>query len=195
MNTYLFYPPPFKRTFKVLTNKHLVQQVYRAIQVYEQILRRQDSPWRNLPIVLQWEQHPRALCKYIYEGAREARSRGLSLDSVVEEYHERMGTKVVFPLWCKDPKVHQTSRANIKDSCPLNYGDLWPEIPASRYKYHPVPFRLARIKIKKSKRIRLKSIKPLTDEEVGKLDAINLERDIQYIENLLQTLNESQGKS
>lgn len=142
MNTYVFYPPPFEKTAKVFNRKHAVQQMYRAIQIYRQI-NNPASVWRNIPAVIQWEQWPNALAKYI-----AAFAKVLGIKPIQQEYTKKAGKRVQYPPWCKNPQFLNWYRGNLKEAFPFTYGKLWEGIKPVEEPCHPIRSRPIKIKAK-----------------------------------------------
>lgn len=189
MNTYVFYPPPFTKTAKVLIRKHRVQQMYRAIQVYKQ-LGKPTAAWRNHPVMLQWEDYPQALAKYIHDFAKS-----LGFKAIQAEYKKKAGKgKILYPHWVHNPRYLDWYKGNLKEAFPFTYGKLWEgcepvEVPCHPVKSRPLSFK---IKQKPSKKIVIKgSANPERLEIGGTENAIDTGALLESIKEVKQLMAEA----
>lgn len=130
MNTYIFHPPPFEKTAKVLKKVHAVQQMYRAIQLYRTIQKpKGGGGFRELPVTIAWEQYQQALAAYI-----AAFAKVLGEKAIHKEYKKLAGTKVNYPAFATDKRYHNLCRFCLRDGWPISYGHLWPQRMYTEFK-------------------------------------------------------------
>lgn len=121
MQTFLPYPD-FIHTARVLDDRRLGKQRVEALQILKALV--YGGSWRNHPAVRMWDGYEEMLGYYMNIMMFEWEKRGYKNEKML--YYIPRVTKLVFPPWLGDFRLHESHRANLARKKPEYYGKLWP---------------------------------------------------------------------